>query len=43
VNRGFYFFFDDNFSQPDVITPVDGAGFYAQATINFLLGATLKF
>jgi iron complex outermembrane receptor protein len=43
VNRGYYFFFDDDFSNPNVVTTVDGAGFYPQATINFLLGATIKF
>ncbi|WP_299063482.1 TonB-dependent receptor [uncultured Polaribacter sp.] len=43
VDRGYYFTFDDNWSQPNVTTTVDGAGFYPQATRNFLLGATLRF
>lgn len=43
VDRGFYFFFDDDFSNPGVVNTVDGAGFYPQATANFLLGVTLRF
>ncbi|CAM1344807.1 TonB-dependent receptor [Tenacibaculum amylolyticum] len=43
VDRGYYFFFDDTWTNPGVTTTVDGAGFYPQATINFLAGVTLKF
>lgn len=43
VSNGFYFTFDDDFSQPGVITTIEGSGFYPQATTNFLLGLTLKF
>ncbi|WP_075341893.1 TonB-dependent receptor [Tenacibaculum agarivorans] len=43
VDRGYYFFFDDTWSNPGVTTTVDGAGFYPQATINFLAGVTFKF
>jgi len=43
VSNGFFFTFDDDFSVPDQITTVEGAGFYPQAGINFLVGATLKF
>lgn len=43
VSNGFYFTFDDDFSVPGTITTVEGAGFYPQATTNFLLGMTLKF
>jgi iron complex outermembrane receptor protein len=43
VNRGYYFTFDDSWSNPDTVTTVDGAGYYPQATRNFLIGATLKF
>ena len=43
VSNGFYFTFDDDFSVPGTITTVEGAGFYPQATTNFLVGATLKF
>ena len=43
VSNGFYFTFDDDFTNPGTISTVEGAGFYPQATTNFLLGATLKF
>ena len=43
VDRGFYFTYDDTFSNPGTTTTVDGAGFYPQATANFLLGVTLQF
>lgn len=43
VSNGYFFTFDDDFSNPPNITTIEGAGFYPQATINFLLGATLLF
>lgn len=43
VSNGYFFTYDDDFSNPGTVTTVEGAGFYPQAGINFLLGATLKF
>ena len=43
VNRGYYFTFDDDYSVANQITTVDGAGYYPQATRNFLVGVTLRF
>ncbi|RRQ50333.1 TonB-dependent receptor [Maribacter algicola] len=43
VSNGYFFTFDDDFSNPGVITTVEGAGYYPQAGINFLLGATVNF
>ena len=43
VDRGYYYTFDDTWTDPNVTTTLDGAGFYPQATINFLVGVTLKF
>ncbi len=43
VSNGYYYTFDDNFSNPDTITTIEGAGYYPQATTNFLLGLTLNF
>lgn len=43
VDRGYYFTFDDTWTNPGTTTTVDGAGYYPQATINFLVGVTLTF
>ncbi|MGK0413374.1 MAG: iron complex outermembrane receptor protein [Polaribacter sp.] len=43
VDRGYYFTFDDTWSTQGVTTTVDGAGYYPQATRNFLIGVTLRF
>ncbi|MBO3117872.1 TonB-dependent receptor [Winogradskyella sp. DF17] len=43
ISNGYYYTFDDDFSVPGTITTIEGAGFYPQATTNFLLGLTLNF
>lgn len=43
VSNGYYYRFDDDYSTPGTVTTIEGAGYYPQATINFLAGATLKF
>ncbi|BAO54973.1 TonB-dependent receptor [Nonlabens marinus] len=43
VSNGYYFTFDDDFSNPGIVNTVEGAGFYPQAGINFLAGMTLSF
>ena len=42
-SNGYFYTFDDDYSVPGVVTTIEGAGYYPQATRNFLLGATLKF
>ena len=42
-SNGYFYTYDDDFSTPGVITTIEGAGYYPQAGINFLIGATLKF
>ncbi len=42
-SNGYFYTYDDDFSSPGVTTTIEGAGFYPQAGINFLAGATLKF
>ncbi len=43
VDRGYYYTYDDTWSNSDTTTTLDGAGYYPQATRNFLIGVTLKF
>lgn len=42
-SNGFYYTYDDTWTNPGSTLTQEGAGFYPQATTNFLLGATLKF
>lgn len=43
VSNGYYYNYEDNWTDPSNIQTVEGTGYYPQATINFLLGATFKF
>lgn len=43
VDRSYYYTYDDTWSNQNQTTTLDGAGYYPQATRNFLIGATLKF
>ncbi|WP_179349301.1 TonB-dependent receptor [Winogradskyella pacifica] len=43
ISNGFYYTYDDSWSNPGTIATIEGAGFYPQATTNFLVGVTLKF
>jgi iron complex outermembrane receptor protein len=43
VSNGYFFTYDDDFSNPGTITTIEGAGYYPQAGTNFLLGATVNF
>ncbi len=43
VSNGYYYTYDDTWSVAGQTTTLDGAGYYPQATRNFLVGATLKF
>jgi len=43
VSNGYYYTYDDTWSVPRETTTLDGAGYYPQATTNFLLGMTLIF
>lgn len=42
-SNGYFYTYDDDFSNPGVITTVEGSGYYPQAGFNFLTGLTLKF
>ncbi len=43
VSNGFYYTYDDTWSVPGETATLEGAGYYPQATTNFLLGMTLVF
>ena len=43
ISNGYYYTYDDTWSVPGSTTTIEGAGYYPQATTNFLVGATLKF
>ena len=42
-SNGYFYTYDDDFSNPPTITTIEGVGFYPQAGINFLAGMNLKF
>ncbi|KAB7528358.1 TonB-dependent receptor [Flagellimonas olearia] len=43
VSNGYFYTFDDDYSNPGTVTTIEGAGYYPQAGINFLVGATINF
>ena len=43
ISNGYYYTYDDTWSNPDEVATLDGAGYYPQATRNFLFGVLLKF
>ncbi len=43
ISNGYYFTYDDDFSNPGTITTIEGTSYYPQATTNFLVGVTMKF
>ena len=43
VSNGYYYTYEDTWSNPNEIMTIEGAGYYPQATTNFLIGITLQF
>ncbi|MCL6267521.1 TonB-dependent receptor [Flagellimonas myxillae] len=43
VSNGYFFTYDDDWTNPGTITTIEGAGYYPQAGINFLVGTTVNF
>jgi len=43
VSNGYFYTYDDEFSNPGTVTTIEGAGYYPQAKINFLIGASVRF
>jgi len=43
VSNGYYYTYDDTWSDPNRVTTIEGTGYYPQATRNFLAGIQLRF
>lgn len=43
ISNGYFYTYDDDYSNPGTVKTIEGAGYFPQATTNFLLGATIKF
>ena len=43
VSNGYYYTYDDTWSDPNIVTTIEGTGYYPQATRNFLVGIQLRF
>ncbi|MCX2681020.1 TonB-dependent receptor [Galbibacter sp. EGI 63066] len=43
ISNGYFYTYDDTWTDPDAVTTIEGAGYYPQAGINFLVGATMTF
>lgn len=43
VSNGYYYTYDDTWTTPGTTKTLDGAGYYPQAGINFLIGMSLRF
>ena len=43
VSNGYFYTYDDTWSVPGEVITIEGAGYYPQAEINFLLGVNLRF
>ncbi|MFX0556354.1 TonB-dependent receptor [Maribacter sp. CXY002] len=42
-SNGYFYTYDDDFSNPGTTTTIEGAGYYPQSGTNFLLGAAINF
>ena len=43
ISNGYYYTYDDDWTNPGQISTMEGAGYYPQAQLNFLIGLNLKF
>ena len=43
ISNGYYYTYDDTWSNPNNVSTIEGAGYYPQAMLNMLGGVTLNF
>lgn len=43
ISNGYFYTYDDDYSNSGQVKTIEGAGYFPQATRNFLIGATIKF
>ena len=43
VSNGYFYTYDDTWSNPNQIKTIEGAGYYPQAGFHFLIGVTIVF
>ena len=43
ISNGYFYTYEDNWTNPDNIKTIEGTGYYPQAGINFILGLTIDF
>ncbi len=43
ISKGYYYSYDDDYSNPEVVQTIEGIGYYPQAGTNILAGVTLRF
>ncbi len=43
VSNGYFYTYDDTWTDPNEVTTITGAGYYPQAELNFLIGVNFKF
>ena len=43
ISNGYFYTYEDNWTNSDSIKTIEGAGYYPQAGINFILGLTIDF
>ena len=43
TSNGYFYTYDDTWSNPQAIKTIEGASYYPQAGINFLIGTNINF
>lgn len=43
ISNGYFYTYEDDYSNPGTVKTIEGAGYFPQATRNFLVGATVRF